>query len=30
LMLFYMADSFHSAKTPKLHLAHLKQPTPRV
>jgi hypothetical protein len=25
LMLFYMADSFHSARTPKLRLAHLKR-----
>ena len=30
LMLFYMADSFHSARTPKLRLAHLKRPTPRL
>jgi hypothetical protein len=28
LMLFYMADSFHSARTPKLRLAHLKQLAP--
>jgi hypothetical protein len=28
LMLFYMADSFHSARTPKLRLAHLKQISP--
>jgi hypothetical protein len=29
-MLFYMADSFHSARTPKLRLAHLKQPAPTL
>jgi WD40 repeat protein len=28
LMLFYMANSFHLARTPKLRLAHLKRPTP--
>jgi hypothetical protein len=26
LMLFYMANSFHLARTPKLSLAHLKRP----
>jgi hypothetical protein len=30
LMLFYMADSFHSARTPKLRLAHLKRLPPTV
>jgi hypothetical protein len=30
LMLFYMADSFHSARTPKLRLAHLKQIPPNA
>ena len=30
LMLFYMADSFHSARTPKLRLAHLKRPAPSL
>ena len=30
LMLFYMANSFHLARTPKLRLAHLKQPTPTL
>lgn len=30
LMLFYMADSFHSARTPKLRLAHHKQTTSRA
>ena len=30
LMLFYMADSFHSARTPKLRLAHLKRLPPRL
>src|SRR6202022_753004 len=30
LMLFYMADSFHSARTPKLRLAHLKRPAPTL
>ncbi len=28
LMLFYMATSFHLARTPTLRLAHLKRPCP--
>ena len=28
LMLFYMANSFHLARTPKLRLAHHKRPAP--
>ncbi len=30
LMLFYMANSFHLARTPKLRLAHLKRPAPSL
>ena len=30
LMLFYMANPFHLARTPRLRLAHLKRPTPHA